>query len=127
MDSVELGRQVLSKRKEKKLSQTELGAMAGISRNYISQIEHGTANNISMKLINQLAVALGTSTAELTGETFQLTIPKALRDFGIENNLTYEVIDRLARIPKRGKEPKSMIEWQAIYTALKPYIEGESY
>jgi transcriptional regulator with XRE-family HTH domain len=126
MDAVELGRQVFAKRKEKGLSQSELGSIVGISRNYISQIERGVAHNISMKVINQLAVALGVSAGELTGESSQITIPSLLREFGIKNNLSYEVIDKLARIPKRGKEPKSVREWQELYTAIVPFIEGDS-
>lgn len=77
-----------------------------------------------MRILNQLAVALGASIAELYGETSQITIPTALREFGIENNLSYEVIDKLAHIPKRGKEPKSVKEWQELYTAIIPFIEG---
>jgi len=125
MDAVELGTQVLEKRKEKGLSQEELGKMAGISRNYVSQIEHGVAHNISIKVINQLAVALGASLAELTGESSQIVIPSSLRDFGIQNNLSYEIIDKLARIPARGKEPKSVNEWQELYQAISPFIEGK--
>jgi transcriptional regulator with XRE-family HTH domain len=124
MDATELGRQVLAKRKEKGLSQSELGNLVGISRNYVSQIERGVARSISMKVVNQLAVALGVSAGELTGERSQITIPPSLREFGIENNLSYEVIDKLARIPKRGKEPKSIKEWQELYTAIMPFIEG---
>jgi transcriptional regulator with XRE-family HTH domain len=126
MDSVELGRQVLTKRKEKRLSQSELGAMVGISRNYVSQIERGVAHSISMKVVNQLAVALGASSGELTGESSQITISPSLREFGIDNNLSYEVIDKLARIPKRGRELKSVQEWQELYTAIMPFIEGEN-
>src|SRR5512135_2538244 len=107
MDSAELGHQVLAKRKKRGLSQSELGNLVGISRNYVSQIERGVAHSISMKVVNQLAVALGVSAGELTGERSQITIPPSLREFGIENNLSYEVIDKLAHIPKRGKEPKS--------------------
>jgi len=124
MDANELGRQVLQKRKEKGLSQTELGKIVGISRNYVSQIERGEAHGISMRILNQLGVALGASIAELSGEASQVTIPTALREFGIDNNLSYEVIDKLARIPKRGKEPKSVREWQELYTAIVPFIEG---
>ncbi len=126
MDVVELGRQVLTKRKEKHLSQSELGVMVGISRNYVSQIERGVAHSISMKIVNQLAVALGASAGELTGESLQITISPSLREFGIENNLSYEVIDKLARIPKRGREPKSVQEWQELYSAIMPFIEGEN-
>ena len=126
MDAIELGRQVLEKRREKGLSQDELGKMAGVSRNYVSQIERGVAHNISMKVVNQLAVTLGASPAELTGETFQLVIPPSLRDFGLQNSLSYEVIDKLARIPMRGKEPKSVKEWHQLYQAISPFIEGRN-
>ncbi len=68
MDAKELGRRVHSHRKEKDFSQEELAHLVGISRNYVSLIERGEAHGISMKVISRLAVALGTSPAELTGE-----------------------------------------------------------
>lgn len=123
MNAQELGRQVQAKRKEKNLSQTKLGELAGVSRNYISLIERGEANNISMNVINQLAVALGASPAELTGENSIITIPPSLREFGIQNNLSYEVVDKLARIPRRGKEPKSIEEWEVLYKAINRFID----
>ena len=128
MDASELGRQVLVRRKEKGLSQEELGKLANISRNYVSLIERGEANSISMKVINKLAVALGTSPAELTGETSAqslVMISPSLRDFGLQENLSYETIDRLARLPRRGREPKTVKEWQELYQIISQYIEGE--
>jgi transcriptional regulator with XRE-family HTH domain len=128
MDAKELGRQVLARRKERELSQDELGKLANISRNYVSLIERGEANSISMKVINQLAIVLGTSPAELTGETTaqsMVMIPPALRELGLQNNLSYETIDRLARIPRRGREPKTVKEWQELYQTISQYIEGE--
>lgn len=126
MDAKELGRQVHSHRKEKGFSQEELARLVGVSRNYVSLIERGEAHGISMKVISQLAVALGASPAELTGEGVNTTsivmIPPALRQFGLENNLSYETIDKLARIPRRGKEPKTIKEWQELYTAISPFI-----
>lgn len=125
MDAHELGKQVLAQRKEKKLSQEELGKMAGISRNYVSMIERGEADSISKKVIDRLAVALGVSPAELTGEAVQslVMIPPALREFGIKNNLSYSMIDKLAHIPRRGKEPKTVHEWASLYQAILPFIE----
>lgn len=127
MDAKEIGRKVLSHRKEKGLSQEELARLVGVSRNYVSLIERGEAHGISMKVISQLAVALGTSPGELTGEgvseTSMVMIPPALRQFGLENNLSYETVDKLARIPRRGKEPKSVKEWQELYTAISPFID----
>ena len=130
MDAKELGRQVHYQRKEKGFSQEELAHLVGISRNYVSLIERGEAHGISMKVISQLAVALGTSPAELTGEGVSdasiVMIPPALRQFGLENNLSYETIDKLARIPRRGKEPKTKKEWQDLYAAISPFIkEGD--
>lgn len=123
MDAKELGRQVQAKRKERYMSQTELCKLAGVSRNYISLIERGEANNISMKVINLLAVALGATPAELTGEISLITIPPSLRELGIQKNFPYEVVDKLARIPRRGKEPKTAKEWEELYEAINRFID----
>lgn len=123
MDSKELGRQVQAKRKALGMSQTELANFADVSRNYVSLIERGEAQRISMTVINQLSVALGTSPAELTGEMSMVMIPPSLRDFAIKNNLAYEVVDKLAHIPRRGKEPKNIEGWQELYKMISPFIE----
>jgi transcriptional regulator with XRE-family HTH domain len=128
MDAKELGRQVLARRKERGLSQDELGKLANISRNYVSLIERGEANSISMKVVNQLAVVLGTSPAELTGESTaqsMVMIPPALRELALQKKISYEVIDLMVRIPRRGKEPKTVQEWEELYQSISQYIEGE--
>jgi transcriptional regulator with XRE-family HTH domain len=127
MNAKELGRQVLAKRKENGWSQEQLGQMADISRNYVSQIERGEADSISIKVINKLAIALGVSPAEL-GETSShstVMIPPSLRELGLQDNLPYEVIDKLANIPRRGKEPKTVAEWQALYEAISHLIDAD--
>ena len=122
MDTKELGRQVQAKRKEKGMSQTELAKFADISRNYISLIERGEAQNISLKVINQLAIALGASSGELTGEISMVMIPPSLREFAITRGLSYDVVDKLAHIPRRGKEPKNIEEWQDLYNVISQFI-----
>ena len=124
MNATELGRQVQAKRKEKNLSQTELGDLVGISRNYVSLIERGEAENISMKIVNQLAIALGSSPSELTGESILVMIPPSLREFALEENLSYEVIDKLARIPKRGNEPKTAKGWKELYSLISKFMDS---
>lgn len=124
MNAMELGRQVQIKRREKNLSQTELGDLVGISRNYVSLIERGEAENISMKIVNQLAVALGASPSELTGESLPVMIPPSLREFALEQNLSYEVIDKLARIPRRGKEPQTAKEWKILYDLISKFMDS---
>ncbi|WKZ52677.1 MAG: helix-turn-helix transcriptional regulator [Anaerolineales bacterium] len=124
MNAMELGRQVQTKRREKNLSQAELGNLVGISRNYVSLIERGEAENISMKIVNQLAVALGASPSELTGESLPVMIPPSLREFALEQNLSYEVIDKLARIPRRGKEPQTAKEWKILYDLISKFMDS---
>jgi len=124
MNAMELGRQVQIKRREKNLSQTELGDLVGISRNYVSLIERGEAENISMKIVSQLAVALGASPSELTGESLPVMISPSLREFALEQNLSYEVIDKLARIPRRGKEPQTAKEWKELYTLISKFMDS---
>jgi transcriptional regulator with XRE-family HTH domain len=124
MNAIELGRQVQVKRREKELSQTELGDLVGISRNYVSMIERGEAENISMKIVNQLAIVLGTSPSELTGESISVMIPPSLREFALEKNLSYEVIDKLARIPRRGKEPKTTKEWNELFESISKFLDS---
>ena len=124
MNAMELGRQVQIKRREKNLSQAELGDLVGISRNYVSLIERVEAENISMKIVNQLAVALGASPSELTGESLPVMIPPSLREFALEQNLSYEVIDKLARIPRRGKEPKTAKEWNELFESISKFLDS---
>jgi transcriptional regulator with XRE-family HTH domain len=124
MNAMELGRQVQAKRKERDLSQTQLGDLVGISRNYVSLIERGEAENISMKVVNQLAVALGTSPSELTGESMPVMISPSLREFALQRNVSYEVIDKLSRIPRRGKEPKTAEEWKALYDLISEFMDS---
>jgi transcriptional regulator with XRE-family HTH domain len=128
MDAKELGRQVLTKRKEKGWSQEQLGKIAEISRNYVSQIERGEADSISIKVINKLAIALGVSTTELGDSSSPSTvmIPPSLREFALQDKLPYEVIDKLVNIPRRGKEPKTAAEWRVLYEAIRSFIEGKS-
>lgn len=86
MDIKELGHQVLRRRKEVGFSQEALARKAEISRNYLSLIERGEAQNVSVNILNCLATALGTAPAALTGQAEQndILIHPALRQFGLE-------------------------------------------
>ena len=125
MDSQSLGRQVLNRRKDMGLSQEALAKRADISRNYISIIERGEARNVSMNIIGQLAIALETTPTELLDEPdrSEVLISPTLREFGLKASLSFEAIDRLARIPRRGREPQSLEEWRQLYEAVRPYLE----
>jgi transcriptional regulator with XRE-family HTH domain len=125
MDPKELGRQVKKRRQELGLSQESVATQAIISRNYLSIIERGEANNVSVSVLGQLASALGMSPAELINESppSETLISPALREFGLKDGLSFAVIDRLARIPRRGQEPRTAQEWRKLYDAVRQYLE----
>jgi transcriptional regulator with XRE-family HTH domain len=125
MDSKEFGRQVKKRRQALAISQEHLATQANISRNYLSIIERGEANNVSVSVLGQLATALGVSPAQLIDESPQpeTLIPPALRELGLKDGLSFAVIDRLARIPRHGQEPRTAQEWRKLYHAVRPYLE----
>jgi len=124
MDPLQFGRQVQRRRKDMGVSQEELARQAGLSRNYISIIERGEATNVSMRIINSIALVLGTEPRELVDSNDQdpSLIPPALRQLALTDGLSYEIVDRLARIPRRGQEPKTMEAWRALFEAIRPYL-----
>lgn len=127
MDAQEFGYQVLRRRKTLGLSQTDLAKQAELSRNYISLIERGEAGNISISVLERLAEALGTTSAELTGQSQQgnIVIPPALREFGLAKGLSFKTVNWLAQMPRRGPEPRTVEEWERLYEAVFPFMEDE--
>lgn len=125
MDAKELGRQVLMRRKELNLTQGELAEQAGISRNYISLIERGEARNVSVNVLHELATVLGTTPAELSGQSgwADTLIPPTLREFALQKDLSFGIVDRLARLPMRGKEPQTVEEWEQLYDLVRLYLD----
>lgn len=130
MDMQEFGQRVKQRRKALKLSQEQVAQRASISRSYISVIEQGGTQKVSTQILNQLAVTLEVSSDWLEGKTLSedddVRIPGLLRQFGMQAGLLYEVVERLARIPRPGREPKSVAEWHSIYVAVCPYIAVEN-
>jgi len=128
MDPLQFGRQVQRRRKDMGISQEELARRAGLSRNYISIIERGEATNVSMRIIDNIALVLGTEPRGLVDPVDQdpSLIPPALRQLALADGLSYETVDRLARIPRRGQEPKTMEAWRALFDAVRPYLSDPS-
>ncbi len=65
MDYKELGFLVLRCRRTLRLSQQAFADRLGISRNYVSMIERGEAQNPSMEAIRVLAEVMGIRVSEL--------------------------------------------------------------
>jgi transcriptional regulator with XRE-family HTH domain len=68
-DTREIGYRILRSRRDLDIDQAELSQRAGVSRPYISQLEHGKKTNVSVDVIEALAAALGVSPAYLLGYT----------------------------------------------------------
>lgn len=52
-------------RRERRLKQIDLASRAGISRNYLSMIERGVADNLSVDVLVRLAGAMEIDSGEL--------------------------------------------------------------
>jgi transcriptional regulator with XRE-family HTH domain len=125
MNVTDLGKEVAKRRRELELSQDQLAEKAGISRTYISLIERGDAQNVTRSVLEKLANVFGTSTAVLLGQPEQkeLLIPPALKDFAIKEQLTVDIVERLVRLPRRGREPHTLEEWKVLYDAVKEWLQ----
>ena len=125
MSNQGIGDRIRRERRKQGISQTELADCASISRNYVSLIERGKATNVSIGVIGRLAAALKTTTAALLGydRSASLMVPESLSQLGIEEGLNYRVVEKLARLPRDGKEPRTVEEWRELYKAIRPFIE----
>ena len=125
MDIKIIGDNVRNLRKEKGLSQEKLAELANVSRNYISMIERGEAENFSDDIIQKLAWGLEVSIEQIEGKPNKKSgtiVPSSLREFALNEGLPYEEVDHLLKIPFRGKTPKTAQEWKELYIAIKPFI-----
>lgn len=64
-----LGQRILLRRRDKRLTQAELGKHVGISGNTIARIERGRIQDLAGSVIAKVAEALDTSTDYLLGLT----------------------------------------------------------
>lgn len=58
IDLISIGRQIARRRKELKLSQTELSKQAGVSRATIDAVENGRARELGFSKLSKLLAAL---------------------------------------------------------------------
>jgi transcriptional regulator with XRE-family HTH domain len=121
----DIGKRLSHIRKRVGLSQAGLAAEAAVSRNYISIIERGDAENISIGVLVRLADALEVTPFELLGHLPEVApiIPMELREFGLAARLSLEVVEKLARIPSR--ELRTIEEWRKLYECIRFCIEGD--
>lgn len=120
-----MGSRLRDARTAQSLSLTEVATRAGISKAYLSQLEHGASTTPSHHVLRRLATALGTSIADLTGtsETWQPSeadkLPASLRAFARSAKIPEADVKMLAGIHYRGKQPGEPDDWAHIYETIK--------
>jgi transcriptional regulator with XRE-family HTH domain len=119
------GRRIRERRIQEGLSQDELAQRASLSRNYLSQIEREQATNLSWQVMERLATALGlTLEAERETAMTEEQLPPGLREFARAANLPSADIAMLARLQYRGRQPRTLEQWQIIYNVIKTATEA---
>jgi transcriptional regulator with XRE-family HTH domain len=117
------GENVRSERKKQGYSQEDLAEKIEISRTYLSQIEQGRAQNLSLRLAQRLSTVLGIKSPyqedDEDEEKDEEDIPQSLRKFAEQDGLPPEDIQMLARIEYRGEKPQAPQEWRILYNVIK--------
>jgi len=126
MDMAALGQRLTSLRLALGKSQQEIANAARVARSYYAQMERGTILSVSLDRIERLGLALGVTRAYLLGDATQATraFPANLDAFAKQQQLDYDTADLLLRIPHYTKvDTLRVVDWLALYQAIKPYIE----
>ncbi len=100
----------------------DLARAAQISTGYLSNLEGGVARHPSAVIVQRLALALGTTVADLLEQepgTTSDVIPVALRAFAAQYDLPEEDVLMLAQIRLRGEQPDAPEDWHYLYESIK--------
>ena len=108
---------------------SELARASGLSQPYLRQIELGIKRNPSAAVLNQLAVALGVTVADVMGTSVAIPAssleeaPDSLRELvrkqGKQLGLRQEDVEMLKGIHFRGRRPERSEDWELIFLLLK--------
>jgi len=115
---------IKARRMEMGLSLAELARRADISKGYLHSIESGETQSPSAEVLFKIAHELGTTIADLMGETelqrdVVAEIPENLLQLAQEDDLTQADVQMLANIRYRGKQPQSVADWRFIFESIK--------
>jgi transcriptional regulator with XRE-family HTH domain len=124
------GENVRTERKKQGYSQEDLAEKVDISRTYLSQIEQGRAQNLSLRLAQRLSTVLGIKSPYQEDnegeEKDEEDIPQSLREFAEEDGLPPEDVRMLAGIEYRGERPQDPQQWRILYNVIKTASESSN-
>lgn len=129
-----VGQEIKVRREQHGLSLGDLARLSGVSKGYLSEIESNPAAKPSAATLLKIALALGTSVAELLGqrrpqETAAIEISEALRKYADQeaakgHPLLEAEIQMLAGINHRGRVPQTEDDWRFIHESIKMRSQG---
>lgn len=118
-----LGEHLRARRRERGLTAAALANLAQISRAHLSEIERGHVANPSAVVLQRLADALGTTTAELLGSLAPITaeqyVPSSLREYAELESISPEDLTMLAAIRYRGTQPNRVEDWRYLHESIR--------
>lgn len=123
IDAQAIGERVRQYRGERNLTLSRLATEAGVSKSYISAIEHGEAPRPSGHTLYAIAEALGVTMSDLLGRRLLTEVPgerpDSLEEFAREHDLPEADVEMLGSIKFRGGQPQSKERWAHIYSAIR--------
>lgn len=133
-----LSQKIKQLRKKKGLSLGKLAETAGVSKAYLSQLENSVSKQPSAEILFKIASALGTTIADLLDKPVRVQstdvlrlgedeIPYGLRrlinDRGDILDIREEDVKMLMNIQYRGKQPKSVDEWEYVLRTIRLVVD----
>lgn len=110
---------VVRMRKQQGFNQAQLAAKIGISRNYLSMIERGVADGLSVDIVKRVHTTLGIGLPQ--ADLYPL--PPSLREFLSHEQLPPDDIDMLKRVTYRGRQPRTSDQWRILYRVIRAVLE----
>ena len=126
-----LGEKIVLFRNRKGWTPDQLCEASGVSRGYVWQLETGGKSRPSLKVLEQLARALGVSVAEFAEEEENVPrpdarpLPPGLAEFVRKKSAKYSItksdVAMLDGIHYRGKRPSAPEDFELLYLFLRKW------
>jgi len=112
-------------REAKVISRSDFVKAASISKGYLSQLEKGTYENPSMKVLKKLAKALDVSIEYLADDSFiedrsweKVSVDESMQLFLNKHKLSAEDILGFKRVSFQPTAPRTVVEWDRLLSNL---------
>jgi|GEM_PF-875401 transcriptional regulator with XRE-family HTH domain len=108
-------------RLDKELSQQHLAESAGVSANYLAQIERGEVN-FSLGILAKIAESLKCPAQDIISGEETVMIDSALAEFCDGESIPLAIALKLAKLPNDEKRPTTVAGWKALHQKVKAYV-----